>query len=509
MLPMMRNIDDIFTIYGQVILTTNQNKTLTKLARAIDNETVVCLTGPYGSGKRLIVDHYLERVSKDKEVLTLDINQLIPNGTISIFELRNNLGRISALTKEYDLVYIKDFERALKITTNYRFRLSVDSINIWLDFLNGLTTKTILTCGVSNGRSLISANIWMVEFKVVEQDRIDLINHYTKLNKEDYNKAISYSKGNILEDIYIGIKRANQLYAEEPEIEWSQHYINVLMLMETAYIDPSKVVKPEQNIDMVGLEEAVKIIENEVIKPIELNNPLIPTCRGVLFYGAPGTGKTTICRWLTHRLKGKVFNVDPEDGESFASSLKKVIDRASINTPAVIIIDEIDMNDRNKRAILTCMDGLTCFDQQRITIIATTMDISQICESYIRGKRFERVIKFEYPTIETIKLILTSRFQTAIDGLKDKHPNISERLTRCIEPRNINTMAMLINGQSPATIHYCVDVVIRKSSVFNDDKDEYDPIDTFNQIAKEVKEIRDQTCRVIINDGEGERNLYS
>lgn len=491
----------------QLKLTTNQNKTLERLADALKSEKVVCLTGPYRSGKRLIVNQYLTRYCpSDCKILILDIEQLIPDDTMTIFELRRNLKNIIKQSDQYDLIYLKDFERALKITTNYRFKLSVDSINIWLDFLNSLKTKTILTCGVSNGRSLISVNIWMIELKVTEEDRIDLINYYTAITEEDQQRAICYSKGNMLEDIYIGISRANRLFSKEPTINWSQHYINVLMLMETAYIDPSKVVKPEQHIDMVGLEEAIKIIEDDVIRPIELDHPLIPICRGVLFYGAPGTGKTTICRWLTHRLKGKVFNVDPDGDESFVGCLKKVIERAAANAPAVIIIDEIEMNDHNKRAILTCMDGLTCFDQQRITIIATTMDISQICESYVRGRRFERVIRFEYPTIETIKLILESRFQAAVDGLKDKHPIIAAKLNDCLKPRNITSMAMLVNGQSPATIHYTIDVVIRKAST-DKGTEHYDAIGVFTEIAKDVKEIRDQTCRVDIKGGD--HNLYS
>lgn len=485
-------------------LTFNQNKTLANLAKALQDETVVCLTGPYWSGKKLIVEHYINSIN-DKKVLTVDIDQLIPVNVTNIFELKNNLNNISLLSTEYDLVYIKDFERALKITTNYRFILSVDSINIWVDFLENLKIKTILTCGVSNGRSLISENIWMVELKVTEEDRINLIDNMVKIEEAERHRVICFSKGNSLGEIYIGLKRANRLFSYDPTISYSEHYINVLMLMETAYVDRSKVIKPTKDIDMVGLEYAVKIFEEDIIHPIELNNPLIPICRGVLLYGSPGTGKTTLCRWLTHRLKGKVFAVEPNDGEAFNTCLKRVIERASSNAPAVIIIDEIEMTERNKRAILTCMDGLTCYDQQRITIVATTMDISQICESYIRGHRFERCIKFEYPSIETIKSIIESRFTAVIEGMKDTHPKISNNLLECIKERNIMTMAMSVNGHSPATIHYVIDVVVRRATV----DDNYDPIETFLNIAKDVKEIRDQTCRVIVNDHQSNQNLYS
>lgn len=345
----------------------------------------------------------------------------------------------------------------------------------------------------------------MVEVKIKDEDRVELINKYTDLNEVETNKVISYSKGNSLKEIYIGIKRANRLYQSDPTIDWCTHYINVLMLMETACVDLNKIVEPELQFDMVGLESIVEIIENDVIKPIELNNPLIPICRGIFLYGPPGTGKTTICRWITHRLKGKVFNAEIDGSESLGECLKRTITRAAANAPAVVIVDEIDTNDRNKRSILTCMDGLTCLDRQRITIIATTMDISQICESYIRGKRFERCIKFDYPTIEVIKTIIKSRFTSVIEGLKDTHLHIADKLSTCLKDRNISLMASSVSNQSPATIHYVIDVIIRQACVENKD---FDPINLFQKIAKENDDVIKQTCRAT-SSGNIDGNLYS
>ena len=482
------------------VLTTNQLKALKELEEAVANETVVCLTGPYDSGKRLIIEQFLI----DKTCLVLDIRNLVPNDTNDIYNLRRNLDKLIILIEDQPLVYLKDFERALKITSNYRFRLSVDVSNMWIDFLNEIRTKTILTCGISNGRSLISDNIWMVELKIDENDRREIINRFVEHSSDERDKVVSYSKGNTLKEIDVGIKRANKLYLKE-NIEWSQAFLNVLMMMETCCINPDKVIKPEKETDMVGLEDVIKVIENDVIKPIELNDKLIPICRGILLYGPPGTGKTTVCRWLTHRLKGKVFMVEPSEDESFNACLKRVIDRASANAPAVVIIDEIEMVSKiNKRSILTCLDGLDCLERQRITVVATTMEINNICESYIRGKRFERCIKFTYPSIDEIRLIIRTRLTIASTGLKDKFPIISSRISKYLNEQDILTMARSVNGQSQATIHYVIDVMIRQASISDDNL-----IKIFIDTTKEICLHIEQTNQIEAGPKISNENLYT
>lgn len=72
-------------------------------------------------------------------------------------------------------------------------------------------------------------------------------------------------------------------------------------------------VEPVDLADFPGLESIKEELERNVLFPLE--NPdqakkfgLTPK-RGVLLHGQPGTGKTTVGRWLANRLKGKFFLV--------------------------------------------------------------------------------------------------------------------------------------------------------------------------------------------------------
>lgn len=486
-----------------LLLTPSQLKIYNTLHDLLQEETVICLTGPTSSGKKIIVDQYLSTLNK--KIFRVDINMIVPKDTYSLFDLRKVLDDINIKSREYDILYLRDFERALQITTSYKFRLCIDVANIFVNFLNNLKVKTIAICSISNGKSLISENIWSIQLKINEEDRISIIENYTDLEKKEKDKIISYSKGNNLKSIMVGIKRSKRLHKSEPDKTFSQHFLDVLSLMENACVNLDKIDKPKNDIDMVGLEHIIEIIEDEVIRPIELNNKLIPLCRGILLYGPPGTGKTTICRWLAHRLKGKVFSVENDVNLPFSTSLKKAIDRAIENAPAIVVIDEIVIEEIYKRNILTLLDGISSINMSRITIVATTMDISKFCESYIRGRRFERCIKFEYPTINMIKSILEKRFQLAIEGLKEKHLDISNKLSPCLNKKNLNLMSSIVNGCSPATIHYTIDVVIRQASI---PRKEYDPIDTFTKIAEENKITRNKTCKVL-DDSSEDKHIYT
>merc|ERR1712085_183251 len=62
--------------------------------------------------------------------------------------------------------------------------------------------------------------------------------------------------------------------------------------------------------------------------------------RGVIIHGPPGTGKTTVGRWLAHRLKGKFFLVREM---MVHADIIKVFAAAKAAAPAVVFIDDADI----------------------------------------------------------------------------------------------------------------------------------------------------------------------
>merc|ERR1712110_948629 len=93
-----------------------------------------------------------------------------------------------------------------------------------------------------------------------------------------------------------------------------------------------------------GMEHIQSELERQILFPLEQPElakklGLVPK-RGVLLHGEPGTGKTTVGRWLAHRLKGKFFRV----GEMMLQAdIIKVFAAAQAAAPSVVFIDDADI----------------------------------------------------------------------------------------------------------------------------------------------------------------------
>lgn len=177
----------------------------------------------------------------------------------------------------------------------------------------------------------------------------------------------------------------------------------------------------------------------QVYRQLGINPP-----RGVIFHGAPGTGKTLLARSVANEINAQLFTINgPEvvgtySGETEAN-LRKIFAEASLSTPSIIFIDELDAiaparrvaaSQSDARAVtqlLALLDGLK--RAEGVLVIGTTNRVDAIDPALRRAGRFDREIYFPTPVAAAREQIL--RVQTREMPLDEQAlaalPSIAER----------------------------------------------------------------------------------
>ena len=177
---------------------------------------------------------------------------------------------------------------------------------------------------------------------------------------------------------------------------------------------------PEVSYDDVGgLEEQIQEIRECVELPLkkpELFEKIgIEPPKGVLLFGAPGTGKTLVAKAVAHETRARFIRIIGSElvqkfiGEG-ARLVREVFQLAKEKAPSIIFIDELDAigskrlqiatsGDREvQRTLMQLLSEMDGFDQRGdVKIIGATNRPDILDPALLRPGRFDRLIDFPIP----------------------------------------------------------------------------------------------------------------
>ena len=237
--------------------------------------------------------------------------------------------------------------------------------------------------------------------------------------------------------------KALRRYLPEIDLEEEEVSPEVLEKMEVRMADFKLAIKdiepsalreiyvevPEKGWEDVGGLEEVKerlkeSIEWPLTKPDLFKHFGITAPRGILLFGAPGTGKTLIAKAIAHEAKANFITVKGPElfskwvGES-EKALREVFKKAAQAAPSIIFLDEFESIGGHRNAgaqdggqvtnrivdqLLTSLDGVESLEG--VVVVAATNRPEMIDRALLRSGRFERVLHIPPPDEKSRKEIL-------------------------------------------------------------------------------------------------------
>lgn len=183
--------------------------------------------------------------------------------------------------------------------------------------------------------------------------------------------------------------------------------------------------------DVIGLDEAKKIINEQVIKRYVYPDLYTKDDfnKGILLYGVPGTGKTLFARAVAGEINAPFYCIRPEDvrdkyvGES-EKNIARLFDEMRKNPLSILFIDEADSffgrrtDDSSgvdvliTNALITQLDGFEQHDEE-ILVIAATNRPDAFDSAAIR--RFDVRIRVDLPNEQLRKMMLEKYLNTLMN----------------------------------------------------------------------------------------------
>jgi proteasome regulatory subunit len=252
--------------------------------------------------------------------------------------------------------------------------------------------------------------------------------------------------------------------------------------------------------DVGGLEEQLQEVRETVELPLKRPDLFkkvgIEPPKGVLLYGAPGTGKTLVAKAVAHETEATFIRIIGSElvqkfiGEG-ARLVREIFNLAKEKAPTILFIDELDAigsqrlkiatsGDREvQRTLMQLLSELDGFELRGdVKIIGATNRVDILDPALLRPGRFDRMIDFPIPDVVARK---------AIFQIHTRPLNVTEDL-------NIKKLVNLTEGCTGADIKaICTEAgmfAIRKESEAITEKDF---IDAVNKVMSKIKDKKSES----------------
>ncbi|MEE2747173.1 MAG: CDC48 family AAA ATPase [Candidatus Thermoplasmatota archaeon] len=245
-----------------------------------------------------------------------------------------------------------------------------------------------------------------------------------------------------------------EIYVEIPEVSWD---------------------------DVGGLDEVKERLKESVEWPLTMPDRFehfgVKPPRGIVLFGAPGTGKTLIAKAIAHEAKANFITVKGPEliskwvGES-EKAIREVFKKAKQASPSIIFLDEFesiagartpnsgegsDVSNRVVNQMLSSMDGVE--SMEGVIVIAATNRPEMIDPALLRSGRFERVMHIPPPDHASLRKILKIHSKGMplgkfdLEGLADKMQNFTGADVEAV-CREAALIAMRAEKKSVAKKHF-------------------------------------------------------